>query len=166
MNSDRNKITISAFASYLKEQGLRDTYERRVILETILAINQGFDTPTLTAAIRDKGEHICRATIFNTVSLLIKANFLRRQKFADGTCLYEPTSLLPSGNQLHLICTSCGKISDIRNSAVIKDLDKIKYGSFMPSYISLAVYGLCSRCQRKKRVKSRPKDSIQLKLFK
>lgn len=166
MNDDRNKVTTAAFASFLKSKGMRDTYERRAILDTILELSRSFDFPTLAEALKTRGEQICRATIFNTLSLLIKADLLRRQRFADGAYLYETTAVLPAGNQLHLVCTSCGKISDLRNGVAIKEIERLKFGSFLPSYLSLVVYGLCSRCQRKAKKNGTLRESLQLKLFK
>lgn len=165
MSEDRNNTILNTFATFLESKGMRDTYERRTILDTVLELPKTFDFNLLSEHLAKKGEQICRATIFNTLSLLIECDIIRRQHFADGQNRYELTSQLPSGNQLHLLCTSCGKISDLRNSRIIRELRLMKLGSFMPAYISLTVYGLCAKCQKKNRVKNQ-QESIQLNLFK
>lgn len=131
--------------------GLRETFERKVIVETIAECRGNFDLESLATMISAKGKRISRATLYNTLSLLIKADLVRRQQFADGQYHYDCTLRLPAGNQLHLICNTCGKITDLRNNAIIKDLSNMKFGSFAPEYISLSVYGTCARCAKRQR---------------
>ena len=165
MTDEKNNVILDSFASYLKSKGMRETYERTTILKTIIELSKSFDFQMLSSVLGNKGSQICRATVFNTLSLLVKSGILRRQSFADGQYIYELVSQLPSGNQLHLLCTSCGKISDFRNSAIIRELGHMKFGTFTPSYLSLTVYGLCAKCQRKYK-RTIEKDNLQLKLFK
>ncbi|MBD5214491.1 MAG: transcriptional repressor [Bacteroidales bacterium] len=165
MPENRNNTVHASFVSFLESKGMRETYERKAILQTILEMSKSFDYSSLADSLKSRGEQICRATIFNTLSLLIDSGILRRQHFADGQINYELTAQLPSGNQLHLLCTSCGKISDLRNSQIIRELRHMKFGTFLPSYLSLTVYGLCSKCQKKNRTKTL-QESIQLNLFK
>lgn len=150
MSDSRNTSGLAAaFTSYLKEHRLRETYERKVVIQALSQFTGHFDLETVASAIDSNGERVSRATIYNTVSLLVKANLVRRQQFADGQYFYECALRLPSGNQLHLICNVCGKITDLRNSTVTKELNDMKFGSFSPEYISMSVYGTCSRCMRR-----------------
>lgn len=165
MSENRNNSVLTTFSAFLESKGMRETYERKAILNAILEISRSFDYSFLADLLSKKGEQICRATVFNTLSLLIESGILRRQHFADGQNHYELTAQLPSGNQLHLLCTSCGKISDVRNSQIIRELRHMKFGSFMPSYLSLTVYGMCAKCQKKQRNRAQ-QESIQLNLFK
>lgn len=153
------------FQAYLKQNGLRDTYERRAVAEALSDCNDHFDLDQLALIISNKGGHVSRATLYNTITLLLKAELIRRQQFAHGKILYECTNKLPAGNQLHLVCTSCGKITDVRSSAIIKDINTMKFGSFVTDYVSLTVYGLCSKCSRRQRRQVKA-STDQLKLFK
>lgn len=137
--------------SYLKEHGLRDTFERRIVVEAISKCNGHFDLESLGDTISGDGHHVSRATLYNTVRLLMKASLVRRQQFDNGSYFYECTSRMPSGNQLHMVCTNCGKVTELRNGSVTKELAKMKFGSFAPRYIALSVYGICSKCARKLR---------------
>lgn len=149
MNEERNKAIVATFSTFLKSNGMRETYERKIILEKILGITTRFHYQDIIDSLRASGQHIGRATVFNTLSLLVRANILRRKQFDNGHYTYETTALLPAGNQLHTVCSSCGRLSDIRNVNVIKELAELKFGTFLPSYYSLTVYGICSRCQRR-----------------
>lgn len=160
MGDSKNTTNLgSAFSAYLKTNGLRETFERKVIVEAVSERDGHFDLDALSNSIERKGKHISRATLYNTISLLIKADLVRRQQFADGQYHYNSISSLPSGNQLHLICNVCGKVTDLRNNTVIKELDNMKFGSFSPEYISLSVYGTCARCARRQRKPSRGKTN-------
>ncbi len=166
MGDSKNTTNLgSAFSAYLKNNGLRETFERRVIVDAVSEYTTHFDLDSLAKSIEDKGKHISRATLYNTISLLIKADLVRRQQFADGQYHYNSINTLPSGNQLHLICNVCGKVTDLRNNSVIKELGNMKFGTFSPEYISLSVYGTCARCARRQRSASRAKTN-QLNLFK
>lgn len=166
MSEPKANVTIKTlFQTYLKQNGLRDTYERRTVADALNDCAEHFDLDQLSLIIETKGGHVSRATLYNTITLLLKAELIRRQQFAHGRVLYECVNRLPSGNQLHLVCTDCGKITDVRSSAVIKEISGMKFGSFVPDYVSLTVYGLCSRCARRQRRQAMA-STDQLKLFK
>ncbi|MCM1449936.1 MAG: transcriptional repressor [Clostridiales bacterium] len=152
MAENKNNDSLrTAFQSYLKENGLRDTYERRVIIEAITNSKGHFNLDNLSADIIESGHQVSRATIYNTVGLLVKASLVRRQQFDNGTHFYECTYRMPSGNQLHMVCINCGKVTELRNASVARELSMMKFGSFAPRYIALSVYGMCSQCTRKMR---------------
>ena len=140
---------VTAFNSYLKEHKLRETYERKVVIQALSQCQGYFDAGSLAKIISSGGERVSKATLYNTISLLVKAGLVRRQQFADGQHIYECTLRMPSGNQSYLICNECGKITDLRSSTVTKMLDEMKFGSFSPEYISMSVYGTCARCTRR-----------------
>ncbi len=154
---------MTAFNSYLRAHRLRETYERKVVIQALSQCPGHFDLETLSYAISSNGDRVSRATIYNTIALLMKANLVRRQQFADGQYLYECTLRLPSGNQLHLICNVCGKITDLRSSTVTKELGNMKFGSFSPEYVSMSVYGTCARCSRRIRRETGEQKTAQFR---
>lgn len=164
MGESKNISLSAAFLAYLKQNGLRETYERKVIIEALSQFVGHFDLKSLAANIMSTGHRVSRATLYNTVSLLVKADLVRRQQFSNGQYLYECTLRLPAGNQLHLICNTCGKITDLRNTNVTRELNRMKFGSFAPEYISMSVYGTCAKCARRQRRNS-SMSAQQLKLF-
>lgn len=163
-DSKTNTSLYATFQAYLKTNGLRETYERRKIVDALAEHKGKFDLEQLALIMSGHGARISRATLYNTVALLVKAGLVRRQQFADGQINYECTQRLPAGNQLHTLCTECGKVADIRNSAVIRELSDMKFGTFNPQYISMTVYGICSRCSRRLRRQEQAATN-QLKLF-
>lgn len=144
---------------------MRDTYERQAIADAITDCPEHFDPEQVGEVVRAKGISVSRATVYNTIKLMTKAGLVRCHRFADGKYLYECVNKLSTTNQLHLVCTECGKIRDLRNSAIIKEIGSMKFGTFSPTYVSMTVYGACSRCAKKLR-KQAEGATDQLKLFK
>lgn len=158
-DSKTNESLCAAFMSYLRQNKLRDTYERRVIVKAVELLGSRFDIDTLTILLESKGEHISRATIYNTIGLLVKSMLVARQQFDSGQLFYEVQSPVKNTNRLHLICNICGKVSNMKNNKIIKEISEMKFGTFTPQYINMSVYGTCSKCAKRSR-----RD--QLNLFK
>ncbi|MDE7386210.1 MAG: transcriptional repressor [Muribaculaceae bacterium] len=152
-------LLYTTFMSYLRQNKLRETYERRVIAQTVGLLGERFDIDSLTVLLESKGEHISRATVYNTISLLVKAMLVVRHQFDSGQYFYEVQSAARNSNRLHLICTTCGKVSNMRSNKIVREVSEMKFGTFTPDYITLSVYGICSKCAKRSR-----RD--QLNLFK
>lgn len=165
--SENKNISASkmAFSSFLKKEGLRETYERKVILEAIHDSEKHFTPEALLQLLLAKGERISRATVYNTLNLLIKSGIVQRFQFADGQFHYQLSKLQGVTRQVHMICNSCGRISDLKTQSIQKQLASFDFGTFIPQSITLAVYGMCSRCAKKQRALEADKLQ-QLKLFK
>ena len=68
MGDSKNTTNLgSAFSAYLKNNGLRETFERRVIVDAVSEYTTHFDLDSLAKSIEDKGKHISRATLYNTI---------------------------------------------------------------------------------------------------
>ena len=98
---------------------------------------------------------VSRATIYNTISLLINANLVTHHQFGTVS-KYEKCY---NSGKSHLVCTNCHKIVEINNIDLTETLTtNIK--KFHLTHYSLYVYGLCNKChQAAKRRKSRVKKS-------
>lgn len=141
------------FIDYLRKNNLRETYERRVISHGIEAIGATrFNIDDLEQKLIQQGERISKATIYNNVTLMLDARLLARHQFDSGQYFYEVNLNKTNDNRLHLICTTCGKITNLKNSQIVDSVTEMKFGRFNPDYITLSVYGTCSRCARKARL--------------
>ncbi len=135
------------FTQYLSQHKLRRTPERFAILETVMDTNTHFSIEALHASLDDKGYHVSRATIYNTILLLIDAGLVRRNAFNNGTPRYERISGLTK--HYHLVCTKCGKIKEVKDPEIDVLLNTRRYSKFHPLYADLYIHGLCSQCMRK-----------------
>lgn len=140
------------FSDYLKENRCRRTPERFAILEAVYSINGCFDIDELLKHMEDNRKfRVSRATVYNTISLLINANLVVHHQFGAES-KYEKCF---GAEKSHMICTKCGKVTEIGNLNIIENITtNIK--KFHLTHYSLYLYGLCNKChQALKRRKAR-----------
>ncbi len=152
MESNKLDATVQTiFTEYLKENKHRCTPERIAILKSIYSINGSFDIETLLKQMEDEKFRVSRATIYNTIALLINANLVIHHQFGSESC-YEKCY----GNEKsHMICTKCGRVTEIGNIN-LTDIITAKIKKFYPTHYSLYIYGLCNKCHqtaKRKRLK-------------
>ena len=133
---------------YLIENNLRQTPERYIILKYIYKINTHFDIDYLFEKI-SKSEKISRATIYNNLEILYKAKLIKKHNFNNNKILYEK-SLFKKQHD-HLICTSCGNITEFCDPRIQSVLDGVnQITKFNVDSHSLHIYGKCNNKQCKK----------------
>lgn len=152
MKIEKTKTSIeNKFGDFLREHGQRRTPERYVILRKVMSMSDHFYVETLHNLIEEDGYHISRATVYNTMQLLIEFGAVRRHQFADQPAQYEKILDSSVSNHNHLICQKCGKIKEVDDPILTRMLNDRRYQTFQPQYFTLYVYGICSRCQRRMR---------------
>lgn len=144
MNNINNEDKIiQFFTDYLKVNKMRCTPERYAILRAIYSINGSFNIETLLQIMEEQKKfRVSRATIYNTISLLISANLVMHHQFGTES-KYE--KCFNSGKS-HMVCTSCGKVTEIANLDLTDKIANIK--KFHSTHYSLYVYGLCNKCHQ------------------
>jgi len=99
-----NKI----FTAYLENKGLRKTPERFVILKEVYSVNGHFDVDTLYIYMKNKKYTLSRATIYNTLDILVDCDLVTRHQFGQALAQYEKSYGFKQHD--HLICTECDKV--------------------------------------------------------
>lgn len=135
------------FARFLEEHKKRKTPERFVILDKIFSSSAHVDVDTLYNHLLADEYHVSRATVYNTLDLLVEAGLVRRVTLGDGVMRYERVA--GSVNHHHLICTRCGKVKEVKAVRTVTELFPKKPRSFEPLYYTLYIYGMCSSCMRR-----------------
>jgi len=136
---------------YLQKNGHRKTPERYAILDMIYTIKGHFDVDTLYHSMEDEGQfRVSRATLYNTIILLLDANLVIRHQFGNSS-QYERA--YKNETHHHMICTECGKVTELEDENLKKAIVETKLKKFTASHYSLYIYGVCSKCTWAKRRK-------------
>ncbi len=130
------------FKEYLEKKNLRKTEERFNILEVIYSLKEHFDVESLFSQIKKRKLPMSRATIYNTLELLLDCGLITRHQFGKNISRFETSYSFRQHD--HLICEDCEKVfefCDPRIHQIQSTMGDIL--EFQITHHSLNLFGKC-----------------------
>ena len=138
------------FTAFLKQKKLRKTPERFAILDEIYSRKDHFDVDSLYISMQDKNYRVSRATVYNTLDLLVECDLVTRHQFGQSQSQYEKAFGFRQHD--HLICTDCNKVVEFCDPRIQNIQNTVgELLEFEVIHHSLLLYANCIKkdCEKK-----------------
>ncbi len=140
------------FRSYLKERNQRQTPERFMVLEEIYRSDGHYDADDIFFNMKNSGTRVSRATVYNTLDLLVECGLVQRQQFGKNQYYYERSYAYQQHD--HMICKECGVVVEFCDPRIL-EIQKLmeKIHDFKVDGHSLHLLGTCNdikSCNKRK----------------
>lgn len=141
------------FTNYMENNNLRKTPERFAILEEIYKRSDHFDAEALYIHMKTQNYRVSRATVYNTLELLVSCDLITKHQFGKNLTQYEKSYGYKQHD--HLICVDCGKVLEFCDPRIqqIKNMMG-EMLNFKITHHNLDLYGTCEgACERTQKEK-------------
>ena len=147
------------FEEYLHSRGLRQTAQRKFLIEKVFSQHEHFDAEELMEKLPRRGEanYVSSATVYRTLREFVDAGLLKSFQL-EGRTVYEHDYGYPQHD--HLYCTRCRKLIEFQSDELVKMRNEVaaKEGFRVTSH-RMIIQGVCRQCSKNRR-KKRKQDLV------
>ena len=133
------------FVAHIRSREGRVTPARRLVFDAVFSRHDHFLADDLADIVCRGRTGISRATIYNTLALLVETGMVQAVRDSDVHTHYEHIAGHPEHD--HMICDRCGaflEFHDDRINDVLAELSRRQ--GFQPRCHQIAIFGLCAKC--------------------
>jgi Fur family ferric uptake transcriptional regulator len=136
---------LDQFKEYLKNEKLKFTKEREIILNEVLKRRDHFDADELASDLRKDGLKVSRATVYRTLDILYELGVVHKATLGHKHNHYE--NMVGRKHHDHLVCLHCDKVIEFVDEDIERKQEEVcqKLGFVMKRH-NLQIFGYCSHC--------------------
>jgi len=135
----------------LKDKGYKMTSQRQAILDVLIE-NDGkhLSTEEIYELVKKRYPDIGVATVYRTLLLFDRMELVYKLDFDDGCSRYELNKNKEDHRHHHLICMSCGSVSEVEED-LLDSLEEeiLNKKGFLVKDHRVKFYGICKKCSEK-----------------
>lgn len=138
-------VLMEVLRGELRERELPFTQQRESVARVLFETARHLSADEVAEELRERGEQIGKATVYRTLALLVELGLATEHDFDEGFKRYQMQ--IGAAQHDHMICTSCGKVTQFRHPELEQALDDVARNSgFEAITRQIKVFGTCNEC--------------------